>query len=51
MGADWVDAIADSATATPPLGDLIVAAQERYGNHGAPITWCNQHGYPVRLGQ
>jgi hypothetical protein len=48
-GADWVYAIADGATATPPLGDLIVAAQERYGDQNAPVTWCNQHGYPVSL--
>jgi hypothetical protein len=48
-GADWVYAITDSATATPPLGDLVVAAQERYGDQNAPVTWCDQHGYPVSL--
>ena len=49
IGADNVNAIADGMVANPELGDLIVAAIQRYGNHGAPITWCNQHGYPVSL--
>jgi len=49
MGADWVYAISDGMTATAPLGDLIVKAQERYGDQAAPVTWCRRHGYQISL--
>ena len=47
-GADWVTAMT-VPSADQDLTDLIVAAQERYGNQGAPVTWCRQHGYRISL--
>ena len=47
-----VDAIGAAATArSGDLGNLITGAMQRYGDPATVIGWCDQHGYPVVLGQ
>ena len=47
-----INAIGAGANArSGDLGNLITGAMQRYGDPATVIAWCDQHGYPIVLGQ